>query len=269
MSSSSRLVVSVLVVVALAIGFWVVLLSPKRQEADELGGQVDTLKISQAEAQSQLARAEAARRAFPADYRQLVVLGQAVPVGDETSSLIVELNRIAVHSGLKFDSVQLSAAAEGTAAPVEAAPAPPAEATTPEGSGAVQAAATVAPTEAAASLMPLGASIGSAGLGVMPYSLTFSGDFSHVADFIKGIDSLVHPDGSTVAVDGRLVTLNGFALNVDAERGFPHLDATFSVTTYVTPPDQGLTAGATASEPAPIAEATEEPAESSEANAAQ
>ena len=126
------------------------------------------------------------------------------------------------------------------------------------------------PTEAAASLLPLGASVGSAGLGVMPYSLTFSGDFFHVADFIKGIDSLVHPDTATVAVDGRLVTLNGFALNADPELDFPHLDATFSVTTYVTPPSQGLTAGATSSEPAPVAETeSAETTEPSEADAAQ
>ena len=73
------------------------------------------------------------------------------------------------------------------------------------------ASSTVPPTEAAASLLPLGASIGPAGLGVMPYSLTFSGDFFQIANFIGGIDSLVHTGAkSNVAVDGRLVTLNGF-----------------------------------------------------------
>ena len=83
----------------------------------------------------------------------------------------------------------------------------------------------------------------------MPYSLSFTGDFFQVADFIKGIDSLVDTNGTGVAVDGRLVTLDGFALNGDPELGFPHLDATFAVTTYVTPPRQGLTAGATPRRP--------------------
>lgn len=271
MGSSSRLLVSVLVVVALAIGFWVLLLSPKREKADELGTQVDTLQISLAEAQSRAAEAENAKRSFPGDYRQLVVLGQAVPIGDETSSLIVELNKVAKDSGLKFESVQLASGSEAAGA-ATAPPAPaPAEATAPESTGAVPASASVPPTEASASLMPLGATIGPAGLGVMPYSLTFSGDFFHVADFIEGIDSLVHPDGATVAVDGRLVTLNGFALNADPELDFPHLDATFSVTTYVTPPSEGLTAGATPESPAPVAEAgsAEEASESTEASAAQ
>ena len=52
----------------------------------------------------------------------------------------------------------------------------------------------------------------------MPYDLSFSGDFFHVADFISGIDAMVHTKGSYVAVDGRLLTLDGFArCNGDAE----------------------------------------------------
>ena len=46
------------------------------------------------------------------------------------------------------------------------------------------------------------------------------------------------------------MTLNGFALSADGEGGFPHLNANFSVTTYVMPPGQGLTAGATPTAPA-------------------
>ena len=272
MGSSSRLVVSVLVVVALAIGFWVLLLSPKRGQADELGSKADSLNISLAEAESRVAEAETAKSAFPADYQQLVVLGQAVPVGDETSSLIVELNKIAKRSNVKFESVQLAPGSETAAPPPTPTPEAAPESTSPESSGAVPAAAAVPPTEAAASLLPLGATVGPAGLGVMPYNLTFSGDFFHVADFIAGIDSLIHPDGSTVAVDGRLVTLNGFALNADTDVGFPRLNATFSVTTYVTPPGEGLTAGASAESPAPVAETEaggEEAAESTQVSAAQ
>jgi hypothetical protein len=52
-------------------------------------------------------------------------------------------------------------------------------------------------------------------------------------------------------VDGRLVTLDGFALNAAAKTGFPNLAATFAVTTYVTPPNQGVTAGATPTAPPP------------------
>jgi Tfp pilus assembly protein PilO len=255
MSSSNRLILSILVVAALAIAFWMLALGPKREEADELGAKVEQLHVALAEAKSKAAQAAAARREFPADYRRLVVLGQAIPANDETSSLLVELNAVAARSHVKFDSMQLSSS--GESAPAEAAPAAPA---TPEtapaapaagSSSAVPAAATVPPTEAAASATPLGVTVGPAGLAVMPYNLTFSGDFFQIADFIKEIDSLVHTGGPAVAVDGRLITLDSFALTADASVGFPRLNATFAVTTYLTPPAQGVTAGAGPAAPAP------------------
>lgn len=252
MNSSNRLIVSILVVAALAVGFWMLSLGPKREEASELSGQAEQLQTALAEAQSKAAQAATARRAFPTDYHQLVVLGQAVPAGDETSSLLVELNTIAGVAGVRFDEIQLESTGEAAAAPVP-------ETTSTGAPGAVAATSTVPPTEAAASLLPLGAGIGTAGLAVMPYHLTFGGNFFQIANFIRGIDSLVHTGNSSVAVDGRLVTLSGFALNTEEEESDGEqtpsnfLKATFAVTTYVTPPSQGITAGATASAPAPIA----------------
>jgi Tfp pilus assembly protein PilO len=240
MNSSNRLIVSILVVAALAIGFWILLLGPKREEASELSSEAGQLQVSLSEAQSKAAAAEAARQEFPTDYRQLVVLGQAVPADDETSSLLVELNTIAEKARVKFDSIQIESSAGGAAL----APAPGGSP-----SGAVPASSTIPPTEAAASLLPLGASIGTAGLGVMPYGLTFHGNFFQIASFIKGIDSMVHT-GKQVSVDGRLVTLNGFALTTEPESSI--LKATFSVTAYVTPPTQGVTAGATPTAPVPV-----------------
>ena len=258
MSSANRIIVVMLVVVALAAAFWVLLLGPKRQEADDLSAEVDRAEASLAESQSQAAEAAAARREFPSDYQQLVVLGKAVPESDDTSSLLVELNGVAGHSEVRFDGITAAESASSAAsnmAPTTPAPTTPAPTTPPSGetaagdSTAVPASATVAPTESAAALLPIGATIGTAGLGVMPYDLSFSGDFFHVADFISGIDAMVHTKGAHVAVDGRLLTLDGFALNGDAELGFPHLDATFAVTTYVTPAEQGITAGASPSGP--------------------
>jgi Tfp pilus assembly protein PilO len=251
MKATNRLIVSILVIAVLAVAFYMLALGPKRQEASDLTAEAEQGRQALVESRAKLAEATAAKQDFPVDYEQLVVMGKAVPGSDDTSSLLVELNRIAKRSEVKFDSIQLGSGS-GEALP---APAAPPATTTPipaEGAtGAVPAAASVPPTEAAASLLPLGATIGPAGLAVMPYSLSFSGDFFHIADFIHGIDSLIHTGGQNVAVDGRLVTLNGFALNADAELGFPKLNATFSVTTYLTPPSQGLTAGATPTEPAP------------------
>lgn len=239
-SISNRVIIGMLIVAALATGFWILLLSPKRQQADELAGEVEAQQTALLQAQSKLNQATAAQRAFPADYRQLVTLGKAVPAGDETASLLVELNRVADRAGVRFDSLQLNSSEGSAAAATPVAP--------QVGPNAAASASTaVPPTEAEAALLPLGATVGSAGLGVMPYDLTFTGSFFHVADFIHGIDSLVHTRGSKVGVDGRLVTLNAFSLT----RGSgADLSANFSVTTYLLPPSQGLTAGASSASPA-------------------
>lgn len=239
MSSSTRMVVSLLAVAVLGGAFWLLILAPQRQQASELGDEVAQLQSSLAESRSQANEAVKARRKFPGNYQQLVVLGKAVPSSDDTSSLLIQLNQVANRSDVQFDSIKLSGASEG----------PSSSAVAPSTPAAAPSSTVLPPTEAAAALLPLGATVGAAGLGVMPYDLTFSGDFFQVADFIEGIDSLVETKGSHVAVDGRLMTLDGFALSPDSDLGFPHLQATFSVTTYLVPPSQGITAGASPAGP--------------------
>jgi Tfp pilus assembly protein PilO len=206
-----------------------VLLSPKREEASELDKQAQQLKTSLAQHQSEVAEAEEAKKEFPADYQQLVVVGKAVPGGDETASLLVQMNRIAGNADGRFVDIKLSAAG-GTEEAV-----PPASGS--EGESA-------SPTEVAASLLPLGAAVGPAGLAVMPYEVTFDGDFFQIADFIKGIDSLVDTKKGQVSVDGRLVTIDGFSLEASPDKGFPALQASFALTTYLAPPGEGAAVGA-------------------------
>jgi Tfp pilus assembly protein PilO len=224
---TNLLVGAMLLVAAAATAFWILALSPKRDEASKLDARVTQLESSLAQHQSEISAAEEARREFPVDYQHLVVLGKAVPPSDETPSLLVQVSRISKHAGVRFQTLRLEASGEGEAAPAAA----------PGGEE-------VSATEAAASLMPLGASVGPAGLAVMPYSLTFTGSFFKIADFIGGLDSLVKTTNEKVGVNGRLVTINGFSLSEDSEAEFPALQASFSVTTYLTPPSQGTTAGA-------------------------
>jgi Tfp pilus assembly protein PilO len=247
LSSSNRLIVAMLGIAVLAVAFWMLLLAPKRDEASKLEKQVVKLEASLAEHQAAVDAALAARKGFPEEYQQLVVLGKAVPSDDDTASLLVQLNHISDRAGVRFQTFALNAAGG------EETPAP-APASTEEG-GSGEAASLVSPTEVAASTMPLGASIGPAGLAVMPYTLTFTGDFFTLANFIKGLDSLVKTENEKLAVDGRLITVNGFSLAPDPESEFPALEATFSITTFLTPPEEGVTAGATPTSPVP-AEAT-------------
>lgn len=248
MKSSARPIIAILLVAAAAIAFWTLALSPKRDEADRLDAQVETLTASVAAARGELAQATAARRTFPTAYHQLVELGQAVPATDETPSLLVELERLADTSGVSFETITLEGEGGGPAASPEGAAPAPVEGSSATGTPAAQ---VVPATEVEASLLPLGASIGTAGLAVMPYSLSFSGNFFGIARFIGKVDDLVESTNAKMNVDGRLLTINGFSLSGGgSESGGSQLQASFSVTTYLTPPGQGITAGASPSAPA-------------------
>jgi Tfp pilus assembly protein PilO len=227
---TNLVVVAMLIVGALAAAFWMVLLSPKREEAQRLSSEIEAVESSLSQHRSEAAAAAAAKRSFPQDYARLVVIGKAVPSGDETASLLVQLNHLATKAGAKFETLT-SAGGEGEA---------PAAAT----------AGSVSPTEAEASLLPIGASVGPAGLAVMPYSLTFEGDFFQIASFIEGLDDLVKTANADVVVNGRLITVNSFSLTPgEAEGAATKLSASFTITTYLTPPGEGLTAGASPTGP--------------------
>jgi Tfp pilus assembly protein PilO len=231
MSGNDRTILLVIPVVAAVVAFWFLALSPKQDEVKKLDSQISALQSDVAEQRQAAQAGLQARKDFPRDYQRLVVMGKAVPVDDETASLLVQINRIAEATGVSFRAIQQSAGAAAA----------PAATTTP----------TAPATETAASLLPIGATVGSAGLPTLPYQLTFRGNYFEVADFMAGIDRLVKPRKRTISADGRLVTIDGFVLSSDESFPFPVVKATMSVTTYVTPADQGLTAGATPTGPAP------------------
>ena len=62
--------------------------------------------------------------------------------------------------------------------------------------------------------------------------------YKHIANLIKGLDSLVSTQNPGVAVKGPLMTIDGFSLAA-ADQGFPALSASFAITTYLVPPQQG------------------------------
>ncbi len=235
-SANNRLIVAMVAVAALAGAFWMLILSPKREEAATLSTEVSQARESLSLHRSEVAIAVQARRDFPVDYHQLVVLGKAVPGDDDTASLLVQLHGIAKNAKVRFQAIALKA--EGS----EEAPAAPSS----------EESAPLPPTEVAAATLPLGATIGPAGLAVMPYELVFKGNFFHLADFIKGLDKLVKTQNAKVAVRGRLITIDGFSLEVDSESAFPRLEANFGITAYVTPPaEEGVTGEATPEGPTP------------------
>jgi Tfp pilus assembly protein PilO len=254
-----------LVVVGLIGAFWMVALGPKRDQAANLKEDVAQLQLQLTEAQQAATAGEQERRSFPVDYRKLVVLGKAVPQDGDQASLLVQLQQLADRSGVEFQSIDLADAAglSATAAPAPStsttstSTSPTETSASPSGSTAVATSdPTVDATEASAATLPIGAAVGPAGLPVMPYDLKFTGQFFQIADFLKHVDAMVHTRQGAVKVSGRLLTVDAFTLApiqaaTDSVSVVPTLTADLSVTTYLAPADQGITAGATPTGPPP------------------
>ena len=253
MKSTDRTILIIIGLVGLIAAFWFLLLAPKRQEASQLEDDVAAMQAEVAEAEEAAVTGEAAKKGFSKNYRELVSLGKAVPKDADTSSLLVELQVLANRAKIDFRGIELDETAAGAvAAPAAAtapAPAPAGESATPAAEGTTTAGAV--PTEATAALLPIGATVGTAGLPVMPYAMEFQGGFFQIADFFGELDKLVDSDAKSTAVNGRLLTIDGFSFTAGAA-GFPSLEANLEVSSYLTPADQGITAGATPTGPAPV-----------------
>ena len=259
MKTTDRAVVIGFLSVALLAGFYMMVLSPKREEAATLGEEVTQLESEISQQEQTAAFAEQARQEFPKYYGRMVNLGKAVPEGADTASLLVQLNSVATDADVEFQTLQLAQGGE-TAAPPPTTPPPTdaggeaAPASTPTGEAPAATGVAAPATETAAATLPVGATVGTAGLPTLPYDLGFTGNFFEIADFVDGLDEMIQLKGGSgqVSVDGRLMTIDGFSLIGGASGSSPVLEASFVLTTYVTPAEQGLTLGATPEGPAAV-----------------
>ena len=255
MQGTDQKIIFALPVVALLVAFWVFAISPKLSEKSDLQAQIDTLNSSIDANEAQIAAAESARDNFPRDYARLIRLGRAVPEGSDQATFVYEISQLGRQNDLVFQDFELLAAGSADAAP----PITPADASTTSGGASSDPAAAAIATEAAAAVLPIGSGVGPAGLPVMPYGVTFRGSFFDIADFLADLDSTVET-GSGVSgakARGRLMTIDSFALTINSALGFPSMDADLALTTYITPAEQGLAAGATPAGPAPAVDATQ------------
>ena len=253
MKGSERIILVALPLIALAVGFWLLVLAPKQKQAGELQDRIDGLNGQVESAEAEIATAEKARSNFSSDYADLVTLGSAIPEEDDQATLVHDLTAIGRQNSVSFRSFTLTEGAGSAPAPAPAPTStePPAGTAESSGETAVPVAATA--TEASAASLPIGATVGAAGLPVMPYDLTYFGRFFDMADLFADLDARVQAgDGKRgLRTNGRLITIDGFSLTADPKRGFPSVAGDIAVTTYVVPPEQGIAAGANPAGPAP------------------
>ena len=234
----------VVVPLALIMGYWFLVLNPKRQEAGEAAAQLVQAQEKRDDAVAVAARLEAARSRFGANYATLIRLGKAIPSDVDMASLLVQLDAAARGTDLELKNVKSGEravvgppAAGGSGTGASAQPAQPGA----SGPGAPPAASSTEGANPAAA--PAAASTGTpAGLESVPLELSLSGGFTELADFLHRLKRFVRVADDRVLVRGRLMTIDSFALaHGDGSR---ELEAEVKGTVYLTPKSQGVTAGA-------------------------
>jgi hypothetical protein len=217
MTRRDRIVVVVVAVVAAIAASWILVVSPKRDQAAKLQAKVASAQQKLDSARTQLAQNAAASRQYASNYAALARLGEAVPASDDIPSLIIQLQGAADGARVDFQSLQNGSAAGGTAGAAAAAPA----------SG-------TATTSAAGEQL----------------TFSFSGSYFQLSNFFNKVQHFVTPTGNGVKVRGRLLSLNSVSLT-PGSGGFPQITAQITATIYTEAAASGSAAAATGTSPAP------------------
>lgn len=240
MTGRDRIVVAVVAAVALLVGYWFLVLGPKRNEAQKLSGQVSQAEQTRDAAVAEATASRAAQAQYPANYATVARLGKAVPADDDVPSLVYQLSTVSNAANIDFRTVKLATGAGPGAGGASSAPPP---APSAGRSGTPSAAA-----QSATAGLPPGAVVGPAGLPTLPFSFTFDGSFFHLSSFFARLDALIAARKNGVDVRGRLLTVDGISL-AEGSRGFPQMTATVAATAFLVPVSEGPTNGATPSAP--------------------
>jgi hypothetical protein len=225
MRTRDRMVLIVVVVLVALGGSWMLVVSPKRQEASKLSAQVTEAKTLLATAEGELAHAHAAQSQYAEAYTSIVSLGKAVPASQEVPSLIYQLTQASNQKKVDFSSIVASGSGAGSGA----------------ASGPAAAAATAA-----------------AGFSQMPFTFIFNGTFFDLEHLFQQLNRFtVRGTSGGLQVSGRLLTMQSVKLTpaLASSQGATGssrsqlLTGTITASAYVLPAAQGLTAGATPTSP--------------------
>jgi Tfp pilus assembly protein PilO len=276
LTDRDRKILLALIPLAAIIAYWFLLLAPKHQEASKIKDQLTQAEQVRDAAQQKASQLSGAKRSFAADYATVIRLGKSIPASVDMPSLLVQLDRAARGTGIKFTDVK---AGDRTAAPGSApAPAPstgtPGGASGPTAPGAppaqsapgktaqttsnavASANGTNSANAAAAGGTPAGgagttaaAGSGAPGLESVPLDFEFRGSFFDLADFFHRMKRFVRVVNNHIVIRGRLMTINSFSF--DSSENFPEIKAQVSATVYLAPKAEGVDAGASPAGPAP------------------
>lgn len=272
LTARDKKIAMILVPVLVVVGFWFLVIAPKRQESARLGEQLAKAEQTRDDAEAKATQLEAAKSTYAKDYTTVVRLGKAIPSALDMPSLLVQLDKAAKGTNIDFDSVKAGERSEAAApAPASGASGTSAGQGTPAtqkaksaqttSDNANQAAGADANSSGSGSSSPTTASV----LDSVPLDFTFTGSYSDLADFFHDMKRFVKVANESIKVQGRLMTID--TVDFDSST-FPKLQAQVSATVYLSPKGEGTAAGGTPSGPQPATPAGATEASPSEAPAA-
>jgi Tfp pilus assembly protein PilO len=283
-TARDRKIMFILLPLAVIVGYWFMVLAPKRAESDKVSTELTKAQSARDTAEQQVASLNTAKASFASDYATVIRLGKAVPTTVDMPSLLVQLDRAARGTGITINDLKPGVATDASSstgagasstAPTTSAPgggnnpaapgAPPAQSfpgkqaqkagagvtsanNTNQAQANKQSATPGATPSAGASTTP-----SPPGLQSVPLTFSLDGSFFSLADFFHRMKRFVRVVNDQIVVRGRLLTIESFDFkNSDGAAGATSkaLQADVTATIYLSPPSQGATAGASSSGPA-------------------
>ena len=223
MTGRDRIVFIGFAVLALLAAGWILVVSPERQQASKLSGEVASAQTQLSSAQGELASARAAQSQYATAYASVVSLGKAVPPSQEVPSLIYQLSQASHQKSVAFSSIVAGAGG---------------------GSASSATSASAAPSAALS------------GFTQMPFTFVFEGSFFDLEHLFQQLtDFTTRTAAGTLQVSGRLLTIQSVKLAPDTsgstqgKGAASELSGTITATAYVLPASQGLAGSATSTSP--------------------
>ena len=283
LTARDRKIVLILIPIVAVIAYYFMVLAPKRQEADKIASELTQAQSKRDQAEQQVTQLDQAKATFPSDYATVIRLGKAVPTSVDMPSLILQVNQAAAGTGLTFQDFKPGPRSDaGTSSNASSASTPPGGGSNPAAPGSApaqsfpgkqaqkagnavtqsnntsQAQANATANGPSGPTGPTGPS-GSTGAGSsgstpglvqVPLTFTMKGSFFGLADLFHRMKRFVQVVNDQIVVRGRLLTIDSFSFQ-NTDVASTTLTASVNATVYLTPADQGISAGATPQGPGP------------------
>lgn len=223
MTTRDRLMLIGIVALAVLLGAWFMVVTPKREQASKVNAEVEAARQQVSTAETEADSAASSRAQYSTAYASLVSLGQAVPSTTETPALIYTLDKATHRRDVQFSSISTGAS----------------------GSSSSSSAASAAPTTASGEFTQ------------EPFTFVFNGTFVDLYKLLNQLEGFtLQTSSGALHVSGRLLTIDSVSLSPVTEAqgssGKPksgQLTGTITATAYVLPASQSALAGATAAGP--------------------